>query len=108
MKLNKTITKALLAIMAFAGLASCSSDDYEMAGKPSNAQVYFSNESDADFLLAENQNSVQVEVKRVKTEGAQTVNVSATDESGLFNVPSSVSFEDGKNTAMLTINFNFS
>lgn len=108
MKLNKTITKALMALMAFAGLTSCSSDDYEMVGKPGNAQVYFSNESDAEFLLAENQNSVQVEVKRVKTEGAQTVNVSATDESGLFTVPSSVSFEDGKNTAMLTINFNFS
>lgn len=108
MKLNKTITKALMAVMAFAGLASCSSDDYEMVGKPNNAQVYFSNDADAEFLLAENQNSVQVEVKRVKTEGAQTVNVSATDESGLFTVPSSVSFEDGKNTAMLTINFNFS
>ncbi len=108
MKLNKIITKALLAFTAMVGFASCSSDNYEMTGKPNNGQVYFSNEASTEYLLSENQNKVEVEVKRVNTSGALTVDVQATDESGLFTVASNVTFADGEATAKLPINFDFS
>ena len=108
MKLNKIISKALLAFAAIAGFASCSSDDYEMTSVPSNSQVYFSNEASTEYLLEQDQNTVEVEVNRVKTDGALTVNVQATDESGLFTAASSVTFADGEATAKLPINFDFS
>lgn len=108
MKLNKIITKALLALTAIVGFASCSSDDYEMASKPNNDQVYFSNEASTEFLLNENQNTIEVEVNRVNTSGALTVDVDAKDESGLFTAASTVSFADGEATAKMPINFDFS
>ncbi len=108
MKLYKIITKALLALTAIVGFASCSSDDYEMVGKPNNGQVYFSNEASTEYLLNENQNTVEVEVKRVNTSGSLTVDVDAKDESGLFSVASNVTFADGEATAKMPINFDFS
>lgn len=108
MKLNKTITKAFVALAAMAGFAACSSDDYDMVGKPNNAQVYFSNESSTTLLLAEGQNSVNVEVARIKTDGELTVGVVATDESGLFAVANNVTFAAGESTAKLPITFDFS
>ena len=81
MKIYNKITMALAALTAMVGLASCSSsDDYEMAGKPDNAQVYFSSEMKTDFNLEEGQNSIDVEVRRVKTDGDLTVEVEAADE----------------------------
>ena len=107
MKLYNKISNVLMALAAIVLLASCSSDDYERVGKPTNAQVYFSSMSKTQFLLEDNQNSIDVEVKRVKTEGALSVQVSATDESALFNVPATVSFADGETTALLNISFDF-
>ena len=98
---------ALTALLAVIGLASCSSDDYQMVGKPDNAQVYFSSDMATEFNIDEGQNSVDVEVRRVKTEGALTVNIESSDEAGLFTIPSSVSFADGENVAKLTISFDF-
>ena len=98
---------ALTALFAVIGLASCSSDDYQMVGKPDNAQVYFSSDMATEFNINEGQNSVDVEVRRVKTEGALTVNIESSDEAGLFTIPSSVSFADGENVAKLTISFDF-
>ncbi len=108
MKLNKIFAKAFMALAAIAGFTACSSDDYEMVGKPTNAQVYFSNENDTELLLEENQNQVEVEVTRIKTDGALTVPVTATDASGFFTVAGSVTFADGESTAKLPISFNFS
>lgn len=108
MKLNNIFTKAFMVLAAIAGFTACSSDDYDMVAKPTNAQVYFSNENDTELLLEENQNQVEVEVTRIKTDGALTVPVTATDESGFFTVASSVTFADGESTAKLPISFNFS
>lgn len=110
MKLNKVILKAFLAMVAITGMSSCSSDDdYTATEMPGNAQVYFSNENSYDFLLAENQNMVQVEVTRVKTEGDLTVGIEKVDTTaaGLFSVPATVTFADGQSTATLPVTFNF-
>lgn len=108
MKIYNKITMALAALTAMAGLASCSSsDDYEMVAKPDNAQAYFSSEMATDFNLEDGQNSIDVEVRRVKTDGEITIEVDATDESGIFNIPASVKFDNGKDVASLTISFDF-
>lgn len=91
-----------------AGFASCSDDNYEGAVKPTNSQVYFPNENSTEYLLAENQASVQVEVRRIKTDGAVSVPVTASDPSGLFTVASTVSFADGEASAYIPVTFNFS
>lgn len=109
MKINKIISKALLALVTVMGFASCSSDDIDVTTpKPTNAQVYFSKLGPTAFLLEENQNAVQIEVKRMKTEGSFDAKIEATDNSGLFNIPSVVNFADGSDTATLNISFNFS
>lgn len=109
MKLNKKIINVFLAVAAITGLSSCSSDDYVGADVPNNAQVYFSNENSSEFLLEENQNSVQVEVRRVKTEGALTVEVGAseTDGNNVFNVAGNITFADGEDVAYIPVTFNF-
>lgn len=110
MKLNKYITNAFVAVAAIAGFSSCSSDDYEGAAMPDTAQVYFSNENSSEISIEENQNSVQIEVRRIKKEGELTVNVEATEASAtpLFTVASSVTFADGEDIAYIPVTFNFS
>ena len=110
MKLSKILFSALCFAAAVTGFSSCSSDDdYTATKMPTTAQAYFSNETSYDFLLAENQNQVAVEVMRVKTEGPITVNleVSDTTSTKIFNVPTSVTFADGENTAIVPITFDF-
>lgn len=108
MKILKNISRALVAMALVAGFASCSDDNYEGAVKPTNSQVYFPNENSTQYLLAENQSSVQVEVRRIKKDGAVSVPVTSTDESGLFTVASTVSFADGDSVAYIPVTFNFS
>lgn len=111
MKLNKKIIYAFLVVTAaIAALSSCSSDDYVGAEVPNNAQVYFSNENSSEFLLEADQNSVQVEVKRVKTEGAITVEVGASEADGnsIFTVAGNITFADGEDVAYIPVTFNFS
>ena len=110
MKLRKILFSALCLATAAISFSSCSSDDdYTATKMPTTAQAYFSNEKSYDFLLAENQNQVTVEVMRVKTEGPITVNleVSDTTSTKIFNVPTSVTFADGENTAIVPITFDF-
>ena len=99
-----------MAIMAVAGLAACSSDNYDMAAVPTTEQVYFSNESASEILLEDGQSTVEIEVSRVKTEGSLTVNLTAVDttEAKLFSIPSSVTFADGEATAKVPVTFTFS
>lgn len=109
MNINKTIINAFLAVTAVVGMASCSSDDYTATEMPNNAQVFFSNESASEYLLQENQNSVQIEVKRLKTNGELTVNVETVDTTAakLFTVANSVTFADGSDTAVIPVTFSF-
>lgn len=109
MNINKTIINCFLAVTAVVGMGSCSSDDYTATEMPNNAQVFFSNGSASEYLLQENQNSVQIEVKRVKTDGELTVNIEAVDTTSakLFNIGNSVTFADGSDTAVIPVTFNF-
>lgn len=108
MKVYSYISTAFMALaMTAATLTSCSSDDWTVADKPATAEVYFSNASSAEYLLEENQNTVEVEVLRLNKSAELTVPVSATDESGLFTVAQSVTFAAGDSVARIPVTFQF-
>ena len=96
----------ILSLMAFA-ISSCTSDyDYTGAPKVAN-EVFFSNTQESKIELSKSNSSFVVTLHRVKTEGEQTVLLKYTaDEGSIFNVPSQVTFADGKAEAPITITYN--
>ena len=96
----------ILSLMAFA-ISSCTSDyDYTGAPKVAN-EVFFSNTQESKIELSKSNSSFVVTLHRVKTEGEQTVLLKYTaDEGSIFNVPSKVTFADGKAEAPITITYN--
>lgn len=96
----------ILSLMAFA-ISSCTSDyDYTGAPKVAN-EVFFSNTQESKIELSKSNSSFVVTLHRVKTEGEQTVLLKYTaDEGSIFNVPSQVTFADGKAETPITITYN--
>ena len=109
MKVNKYLFKAFAATMALVGLASCSSDDYDMVSAPNTKQVYFSNNVSSEILIEENQNKVEIEVLRCNTKGDLTVELGVVDTTAanLFTIPSTVTFADGDSVAIVPVTFSF-
>ena len=105
----KNIFKYSLALLTVVlGFASCDSEkdaNYEPAAA-SGSQVYFSNETPATVNITKDATSFSIPVLRVNTAGALSVAITATDESGIFTIPSSVSFKDGESEAALTIGYD--
>lgn len=99
-----SFTWMLIAALAF---TACSSEDeYEWA-TVSGPQVYFSNTLGSTYDITVNENSFSIPVHRVDTQGALTVPLQVeASEGSIFNVPSSVSFQDGKNVADLVVTYN--
>lgn len=97
-----------MVIATVAGFASCSDDDdYVPAVVPGNAQVYFSNAQESTVNIVEDQTEFDVLVLRQDTEGELTVNIQANDPSGIFTIPSTVTFADTEATANLHITYDF-
>ena len=105
----KNIFKYSLALLTVVlGFASCDSEkdeNYEPAAA-SGSQVYFSNETPATVNITKDATSFSIPVLRVNTAGDLSVAITATDESGIFTIPSSVSFKDGESEAALTIGYD--
>ena len=112
MKIYDILTVSALSLI-LAGAAGCTKEvDYEPAVAPTGAQIFFATTAASSFDLAEGQNSVTVDVSRLSKSGAATANIKAAATVGgqatdIFNIPSSVSFSDGSETAPLTITFDF-
>lgn len=85
--------------------SACSDDDWAPGEPAEGAGVYFPTTLAAQLELSADANSFTVEVKRSETTDAATVNITATDESGLFDIPASVSFAAGSDAATLTIGY---
>lgn len=102
----KTIYKhfylTLCAALAFAMGACTDEVGYTPATSPEGAQVYFPNTLASKIDLDINATSFNVQIGRAATD-VTTVNLTVTDESGLFTIPSSVSFAAGEKMANLTI-----
>lgn len=102
MKFLKSTILAVLGIAAV--MTSCSDDNkYEPAGPA--AGVYFSNVAPTSVLISDEETSFDVQVLRTQ-DAPLSANVTATDASGLFNIPTQVTFESGKLEANLTIGYD--
>lgn len=98
-----------MAAAAFSFGACASDDDYVGASVPT-AEVFFPKDNSQEYVLAEGQNSINVEVRRVKKAGALTVAIESSDTtaSHYFSIPESVSFADGDSVAYIPVTFTFS
>ena len=106
--IKKYYYNLFIALMAAVGFTACGSDedDYKWA-TTSGPQVYFSSALGNKYDITVQENSFTIPVNRVDTKGALTVPLQVeTTEGCIFNVPSSVSFEDGKNEANLVVSYN--
>lgn len=105
MKNIKIFYLTLVAILA--GLfTACENKDFEAGPTVDGIQVYFPTTVPASYYLGEDENSVTIPVKRIVTDEAAVINILGSDESELFDIPSSVSFAAGENTAALKITFD--
>lgn len=96
----------VVALMSIA-LASCS-DDNDYTPGPQSQGYYFPNESVTEVYFGEDATQFVFTVMRTDAEEAATVNLEVVEESGLFNVPSAVSFAAGENMADVTVTFDAS
>lgn len=95
----------LLSVLALT-LGSCT-EEYEYSGaKAEGQQVYFSSELPSTQDLSSTESSFDVTIKRISTDEALTVNLTSTDESGLFTIPTSVSFAEGASEATISISYD--
>ena len=100
MKSIKIFFLATVAIVA--GLfTACSDDDFKEGPEVDGAQVYFPENVTTQRSISDDVSSIAIPVKRIAKDEALTVAVLASDESGLFTIPSSVSFAAGKETSEL-------
>ena len=112
MKIFRKLASALMVLPVVAALTACSDDDgkYTPAEKLTTAQVYFSNQLPAKVaLVAEGEGVVNVTLNRIKTDEALTVNLVATqpeEQAVQFNVPASVTFSEGENTAEIKVTYD--
>ncbi len=108
--MKKNIFNILMWTMTFAaffGLSACSDDDtIDRNYGVDNDEVYFPASLPKTIELAIDANSFDVELRRVRTADAITVPIQVTDESGLFSIPSSVSFAAGADKATITVGYS--
>lgn len=105
MKNIKIFFLATVAIVA--GLfTACSDDDFKAGPEVDGAQVYFPENVTTGYSISDDVTSIAIPVKRIAKDEALTVAVLASDESGLFTIPSSVSFAAGNETSELLITFD--
>lgn len=94
-----------LAAASLVGFTSCSDDDATTSLK--GAQIFFSTESPSTVEIEKGQSSVQLSIERMNATEAISIPLYSTDESGLFSMPTEVSFNTGETSAKVTINFSF-
>ena len=104
MKLNKLFL-GLLGVAAFT-LASCSDDDSYEKATVSGPQVFFSDTTPTAYEISPDATSFNVPISRADASGALTVNLTSTSENSMYSIPSSVSFNDGSNTANITVSYD--
>ena len=105
--------KNIFKVFAFAALlislASCQEkfEPYKPTDPASGPQVYFKDGASKSVNLDLDGNSFVVELGRVETSEATTVNLNVSgDGSKYFSVPSSVSFASGSSTAKIEIGYS--
>ena len=109
MKKLQILFTALVALVAGA-FVSCT-QEFQPGETPSGPQVCFSAETPTVAKIAiegEGDKTFDITLNRVDTNGSLTVEVLSDcgDNAACFEIPSQVVFEDGKDSAALTIKVN--
>ena len=96
---------ALLSVMALT-LGSCT-EEYEYSGaKAEGQQVYFSNALGSTLNLSNTESSYALTLNRVDTSSELTVNLTLSDESGIYSIPSSVTFAQGDSAVQFNLSYD--
>lgn len=104
-KIHNLFTTLLLAVTALA-LGSCT-DEYEYtAATVEGQQVYFSNTLASTQNLSDTESSFNISLNRIMTDGELTVNLTIDDASGIYSIPSSVSFADGEDEVSIPVSYD--
>lgn len=108
---------SLIAALALSGvLGACDdNDDYAPGASVAGDEVYFSLDESEVVDIPLDATSVDINVNRVKTDDALSVNFTYTLTDGdgnavtdVFTMPSTVNFEPGKNVASIAVGVDFS
>ncbi len=102
MKKYKNFLIAPLALIALA-LWSCDTENMGTEYTPDTVGVSFYWTSTSIVYTPDEGSTFSVKVARSTTKGEATVSVTSTDPSGLFTIPSSVTFADGAESADIQI-----
>lgn len=109
----KAFNKYMFAALAAAVVASplftaCDDDDdaYTPAEKPTNAQVFFSNDLASSLKLSMLEDSFTVTISRADAGEAVSVPLQITADNSLFTVPAAAQFAAGSKTADLTFGYD--
>lgn len=113
MNIMKAFNKYMFAALAAAVVASpiftaCDEDDdtYIAAEKPTNAQVFFSNELSSTLKLSMLENSFTVTISRAEAADAVSIPLQVTADNTLFTTPTAAEFAAGSKTADLTFGYD--
>lgn len=104
-KIFSLFTMALLSVMALT-LGSCT-EEYEYSGaKAEGQQVYFSNALGSTVNLSNTESSYALTLNRIDTSSELTVNLTLSDESGIYSIPPSVTFAQGDSAVQFNLSYD--
>lgn len=102
MKFNKFFT--VLGVAAALTFTACTDEvDYTPAAEEITSGVYFAPDVEVNFEIDANSEAQVINLSRMETEGDLTVNITASGDIDLFEIPSSVTFANGSETAAISI-----
>ena len=104
-KIFSLFTMALLSVMALT-LGSCTEEYEYSAAKVEGQQVYFSNALGSTLNLSNTESSYALTLNRVDTSSELTVNLTLSDESGIYSIPSSVTFAQGDSAVQFNLSYD--
>lgn len=104
-KIHNLFTTLLLAVTALT-LGSCTEEYEYTAATVEGEQVYFSNALASTQNISDTESSFNVSLNRIKTDGELTVNLTLDDASGIYSIPSSVSFADGEDEVSIPVSYD--
>ena len=104
--MKKIFQYSLLLLTAMLGFTACSDSDNYEPGTVSGQQVFFSNELTQLINVSKDANQFTIPLNRYVTDGALQVNLSNNDTTGIYNIPSSVSFEGGKAQTDIVVTYD--
>ena len=102
----KKILYTLSIVLAASTFCACDdSDEMGVLYNPTNTEAIFTSSS-SDYLFAPTDTNVfHVTIQRANSKGNAEVAVEFIDTTGLFTIPSTVSFEDGSYETTLAVSF---